>query len=312
MRPASIHGPRPARRMAPALAALMAVSALAALVAVPALALPAHARVAAGRGDWEATGTGGAQASFAIGVARRRFHGRERRFVAVSDLVVNAPIRCANAPSAPPAYDLEALSGALALSRHGTFSAGRLKRGAGTVVEGRLQGGVVHLTYRHISKARNKFDGGIERCATGAIRLTARPGARRALEDGVWIGLSQNNEPIELHVVAGGRALVTSVVHGSKAYAFQIQPESSLDDCPGQVSSGAADSGGYEAGGGPGASFEVVAGLFIQPDGTFDNDQYRFGDSQEVTGTFVSRNRAVGDFQNPGQGCNWTWSASPR
>lgn len=276
-----------------------------------ALAVPAQAAAAVRKGDWEAAGPGGAKASFAVATALQRVHGATRRSMVVEDLVVDAPIRCVNPAGSPAPYDLEVVLGPLLVSPRGRFSSGRLRRGSGTIVRARLLHGRFEIGYRHVSRTRNPFDGGAEVCDTGRIHLVAVPAHRRAIKDGVWTGSTQNNEPVELNVVAGGRALATATVSSGTVYAFEVRPESQQDDCPGLTSTGSTDSGGYEAGAGPGAAFRVIGGLFINPDGTFDNSQYRNGDSQVVTGRFSGHRSVDGQFTNPGQGCSWSWSARP-
>jgi hypothetical protein len=262
--------------------------------------------------NWEATSTGGAQASFAL-VPLNRAAGHTE---AVEDLVVDAPIRCANAPNAAAQYDLQTVSGTFALSPQGSFAAGQLTRGAGTTVQGQLHGRVLQLTYRHLSKARNPFDDGVETCDTGSIQLTAHPAHRLSVQDGVWVGRSASNEPVQFRVTDGGRALVSGPVGAKRFYAWAIAPTSQHDTCTGVAStgSGASTPGGLEAGGGRAEPFVQSGGMLIAPNGTFDNNQYAFGDSStpEVAGRFVSSDRAVGVFDNTGERCKRTWSATPQ
>jgi hypothetical protein len=277
--------------------------------ALMAAALPAFAAAAPRRGDWEASGGQGARASFAIERLRQRVHGRIRERLAVEDLVVDAPIQCSNPATAVPPYQLGVISAAVPLDRNGSFAAGRLRHGVGTLVRGVLRGGGYRITYEHVSRSLNQFDGSSEVCRTGRVLLAARPGDRGSVDDGVFLGSSQAGEPVELDVAAGGRALITRQVGGRSEYSFQLRPASTYDDCPGVVSGGQAGGDGTETGGGQGAAFQITQGMFISPQGTFDNGELQYGDSPSVSGRFISAGRATGQFSNPSQGCSWSWTA---
>lgn len=294
-----------AARIAPA--ALVAIAAFA-------IAAPAQAGAAPRTGDWEAAASSGAQASFAVVTAHRRVHGTVQRYLAVQDLVVNAPITCANSFGAASPFDLEVIRGMARLNAHGNFVAGKFRKGRGTKVTGRFVRGHLRLTYRHAARMPNLVDGGTEVCDTHTIALTAAHSHRRRIADGVWNGKTQDNEPVELDVVAGGRALATRVLRGQPLFAFQVQPASQLDDCPNVANGGTGGGGGdgTETGLNNGAAFQLSDGLFIQPNGSFDNGQLRFGDSQLVNGVFTRAKAANGVFANPTQGCSWTWSAKPQ
>lgn len=276
-------------------------------------------RVAVSRGDWEARGSGGAQGSFLVATVTQRAHhrvgkrvvaGETKRFVAVEDLVIEAPINCSNAPGAVAPVDVGVLANPVPLAPNGSFSTGKLGARGGMQVRGRLSHGRLAITYRHVTRALNKFDGAPEICDTRTVQLTAARGHRRAVTDGIWQGHTQNNEPVKFRVVADGRALQTGTVAGQTVPAFAIDPASAADDCPGETGAGGTDSSGDESGSGAGASFQITQSLFVSPNGSFDNSELRFGDSQAFSGGFTSAKRATGTFLNPQQGCNWTWGAA--
>jgi len=59
-------------------------------------------------------------------------------------------------------------------------------------------------------------------------------GYRRDLKDGVWEGQTTQQEPVELNLVAGGRALVSLAgpgPGGAKEYAFGLAPSNDNDAC---------------------------------------------------------------------------------
>jgi hypothetical protein len=255
---------------------------------------PAQAGAAQQRGDWEATGAGTARASFAVVQVGKRVHGRTVRSLVVENLVVDAPITCANAAGAPAPVDVEIIGGAMPLSPRGSFNGGKIRRGNGTVASGRLRRGRFTLTYRHVSRTRNLYDGGTEVCNTGTIQMTARHGYRRKVSDGIWRGQTVTGEPVQFDVAADGRALVTpagiSLPASQSRYAFQVASSGPGDLCPYQTSNT----------------------LFVDPPGTFTNGELAFGDSPVVTGTFTGPRSVVGDFTNLAQGCGQRgWSGSP-
>jgi len=149
-------------------------------------------------------------------------------------------------------------------------------------------------------------------CKTGVIHLRAAPGHRRAIKNGVWFGKLVLGEPVEFNVVAGGRALQSTVIKGVTDFAFQVEPATQFDRCAGVVSSGGSGGDGTETGLAPGAAYQIAPSVFVAPTGTFNNTLYQFGDSQQVTGRFTGRTAAAGTFNNPPQACGpWGWTAFP-
>ena len=269
------------------------------------------------KGDWEATGSGTARGSFAVVSVRPRVKHNQPRvqpFLAVEDLTVDAPISCVNAPSSPAPVDVEVVGAVMPVRANGSFSGGKIKKGTGTVVNGRLRRGKVELTYRHVSNTYNAFEGGSEICRTGAVHLVALPGHRLAVKDGVWLGKTVSSEPVQFNVVAGGRALVTpsALVQGQSNVAFQIEPASAGDNCTGSNNTGNGPGSG--TGDAPGAAFQISNALFVDPPGTFSNSELQFGDGPTMSGGFTGKSRASGTFSNPGAGCTgslFNWTAGP-
>jgi hypothetical protein len=244
-----------------------------ALAAVGALLAVAPAATAAPRaGDWEATGAHEARASFEI-----TKH-------ALTDLVVQAPISCSNSFGTPLSYDTEVLSSTVKLASNGSFSSGKIgRRGSGTAFSGRLHDGAIDLRYRHVSRAANPYEGGEEVCDTGTARLTARPGHRRTVRDGIWEGETNESEPVQLNVVAGGRALTSPDAlgpGGTEFYAFEVAGSSDTDLC----------------------SYTLSSSLLLSPDGSFSNSLVTLGDDADVAGAF-SKHSVSGQFSNQGEGC---------
>jgi hypothetical protein len=277
-------------------------------------AIAAPAAAGLGQGDWEATGAGTARGSFAVVSVRQRVKHVVQRYVAVEDLTVDAPISCVNAPLSPAPVDVEVVGAVLRLNGNGSFSGGKIEKGTGTVVNGRFRRGKVQLTYRHVSNTYNAFEGGSEICRTGTVHLVAVPGHRRAVKDGVWLGKTASSEPVEFNVVAGGRALVTpsALVLGQTDYAFQLQPASGGDNCPGSNNTGYGS--GSDTGSGPGAAFQISNALFVDPPGTFSNSELQSGDGPTMSGTFTGKSSAAGTFANPTAGCTgppYNWTAGP-
>ncbi len=288
--------------------------ALVAGLASVALAIPAPASAGLRNGDWEATSAGTARGSFAVVSVRQRVKHVVQRYVAVEDLAVDAPISCVNAPLTPAPVDVEVVAAVMRVSGNGSFSGGKIKKGNGTVVSGRLRSGKVELSYRHVSNTYNAFEGGREVCRTGTVHLVAQPGHRRVVKDGIWLGKTASSEPVEFNVVAGGRALVTpsALVQGQTDYAFQLQPASAGDNCPGSNNTG--NGPGSDTGSGPGAAFQISNALFVDPPGSFSNSQLVSGDGPTMSGTFTGKGSATGTFANPIAGCEGTpynWTAGP-
>lgn len=249
------------------------------------------AQAAPSTGDWEASGRSGALASFELS---RTPHG-----LAVRDLVVQAPITCRNASSSPLPIDVEVIPGTIPLVAHGAFASNTItKKGSGSAVRARLAHGRFSISYRHLTRTRNAYEGGQMVCDTRTVRLTARRGHRRALKEGLWAGETTEQEPVELSVVAGGRALASPVgpgPGGAKEYAFGIAPSSGNDAC----------------------SYDISYPVFIAPNGTFSNAVTLRGDEAVLSGGFTRAAAISGQFSNLAEGCgkeSWSarWSFSPK
>jgi hypothetical protein len=265
---------------------LVATAALAAT-----LSTPAAAAAAPSKGDWEASGARGAVGSFELSGSGSR--------LAVRDLVVQAPISCRNAPVSPLPIDVEIVPGVISLSAHGAFSSGKItKTGSGTTVRATFSHGRFAITYRHIARKRNLYEGGQSVCDTRTIHLTAKRGHRRALKEGIWAGSTVQQEPVELSVVAGGRALSSPVgpgPGGGKEFAFGLAPSTGNDPC----------------------SYDIDVPVFVPADGTFSNADTRRGDEAVLSGQFSRATAIKGQFENLAEGCgqeSWSasWSFSPK
>lgn len=230
----------------------------------------------AASGDWEAHTHAGALASFELQRGR------------VSDLVVQAPISCQNAFSTPLPIDVEIVPGSLKLNRAGGFSSTH----AGTTVRASYAHGRFNLSYRHVARTRNAYEGGTQVCDTKTVDLTATRGHRRQLKDGIWQGQSAQQEPVQLNVVAGGRALETplgTTPSGSKAFSFQLTSSGGADPC----------------------AYEIAYPLLIGADGSFSNDATRLGDEAVVSGRFTGARKVKGKFSNLEESCGLeSWSAA--
>jgi hypothetical protein len=250
-----------------------------AAAALGSLLVLAPAAAAASRaGDWEAAGARQARASFEVTKDT------------LSDLVVQAPISCANSFGTPLSYDTEVLSSTAKPASNGRFASGKIGKRGGTTLSGRLHGGAIDLTYRHVSREVNPYEGGEEVCDTGTVRLTARPGHRPTVRDGIWEGQTNQSEPVQLNVVAGGRALTSPDAlgpGGTQFYAFEVAGSSSADLC----------------------SYTLSSSLLLSPNGGFSNSLVTLGDDADVSGAF-SKHSVTGQFSNPGEGCpSDGWSA---
>jgi hypothetical protein len=217
----------------------------------------------------------------------------------VEDLVLQAPVKCSNAFGTPLPIDTEVVPGSLAIGAGNRFASVPIKRRhSGTEISARWRGGTFKLTYRHVTRTTNPYEGSAEICDTGTIHLTARRGHRRALTNGIWQGHSTTSEPIELSVVAGGRALEAPTgpgPGGAKEYAFQLASASSSDAC----------------------AYQVASPLFVAANGTFSNAAARLGDEAVLSGRFTKARRASGAFSNLAEGCSqerWSagWSFKPK
>jgi hypothetical protein len=266
-------------------------SACALSAAVSALAFAGVASAAPRTGDWEASGGHGAVGTFEVTTVSGSSHSHER-YRAIEDLVVQAPIGCKNAFSTPLPIDVEVISGVARLSKSGSFALGAIKKRGGTAVTGTLHHGALELTYRHVSRSVNAYEGGAEVCDTGKVHLTAKPGHRKALKDGVWEGQTAEQEPVELNIVAGGRALLSPTglgPGGTKFYAFEIAGNSSTDSC----------------------GYQISYPMFLSPDGSFSNGATRLGDEADVSASFSGPHSVSGEFSNLEESCaQQSWSAS--
>jgi hypothetical protein len=262
-----------------------------ALTAALTLSGAAAATAAPSKGDWELTGANGALGSFAVAGAGHT--------LAVRDLVVQAPISCRNASVSPLPIDVEVIPAAIPLAVDGTLTSGAIKkRGSGTVLRATFGHGRFSVTYRHVSRTRNLYEGGVSVCDTRTLHLTARRGHRRALKEGIWTGQSTQQEPVQLSVVAGGRALEPLAgpgPGGAKEYAFGLAPSTNNDPC----------------------SYDVGFPMFVGADGTFSNAGTLRGDEAVLSGRFTRFTAITGEFQNLAEGCgkeSWSakWAFSPK
>jgi hypothetical protein len=265
--------------MRPAAAVVLAALA----VAAPAAAATPHA------GDWEASGGHGSLASFQVsGSSGRASSGP----ATLGDLVVQAPISCANAFGTPLPVDVEVIPKSIRLAQNGSFASGTIGKHGGTAVTGELHGGRIQLTYRHVTRAANPYDATTEVCDTGKVHLTARPGHRRSVRDGIWEGKTAQQEPVQLNVVAGGRALTSPRAlgpGGTQFYAFQIGDSSSTDAC----------------------GYQISYPLLLSPNGSFSNAVTRLGDEASLSGAPSGKHSFSGQFSNPEEACSpQSWSAS--
>jgi hypothetical protein len=260
------------------------LAALTAAAVLPAVAA-ASASAAPRAGDYEAHGSRGAVGSFAV--------VSERHEQAIEDLVVQAPIGCSNAFSTPLPIDVEVLNGPAKLGPKGTFELGAIPKGkSGTLVSGSFKGGAFSITYRHVSYTYNAYEHGTQVCDTGRIHLTARAGHRKTLKTGIWEGQTAQSEPVEMNVVAGGRALVSPTglgPGGTKFYAFQIASSSASDSC----------------------AYKIDYPVFLNSNGTFSNADTRLGDEAVLSAAFGALTHVSGQFSNLAESCPpESWSAS--
>jgi hypothetical protein len=274
---------------------------LAALV-VTAAALAAPAAAAATSpptGDWEASAGNGALASFEIAKLTTHPHGHVSHSLAVEDFVAQAPIGCQNAASSSLPVDVDVVSAAIPLTTKNAFASGAIKRaGSATAIHATFKHGRFAISYRHVIRQRNLYEGGESVCDTHTIHLTAERGHRRALKEGIWGGQTTLQEPVELNVVAGGRALVNAAgpgPGGAKEYAFAIAPSNGNDAC----------------------SYDVNFPMFIGSDGSFSNALTHRGDEAVLSGRFTKANAITGGFSNLEESCpeeSWSakWSFSPK
>jgi hypothetical protein len=253
--------------------------------------------------DWEAHGGATGRASFAERVVTRGAGKRRKRVNVIQSLVVQAPINCADSPTPAIPVDVQVIRATIALRPRGTFKLGKLKHGAGTTVSGTLRGERVSITYRHVSRVANLYDGGTEVCDTGKVHLTGAPGRRFAIKDQAWHGQTATNEPLTFNVVAGGRALQAPArPPASGAPQASIAVGAFTQSCgAGSCSPSSSDI----------CAYETPVTLYVGPDGSFGNTLWQAEDQGVVSGRFTNAKAATGDFTNGGEGCQQTtWSAS--
>jgi hypothetical protein len=271
---------------------------------------PARTKAAAlpAPGDWEGTGPGGTTASFATVRVAQPAPGKGSRKTraathgAIEDLVVDAPISCTNASEPAIPFDVEVIDGPLTVSGNGSFTGTTTAQGVKTTVSGHLAGARFTLSYRHESQVPNQFAGGTEVCDTGTVHITAAPGHRKPVTDGIWHGETQTHELVVLYVAAGGRALEElprPPTDGSPQSAFAFGTFTQTCFQTGCTTSSNDICAYYSA-----------TSLFVAPDGTFNDNQWLEGDDPIVAGVFTSDKQANGQFANGPEGCGQTtWSA---
>jgi hypothetical protein len=276
--------------------------------------LPAHAAAkskpkpkpkpkASAARDWEAQGSAPASASFAERAVTTGKGKKRKRVNVIQSLVVQAPVNCADSPTPAIPIDVQVIPATITLTAHGTFTSGKLKHGAGTTVSGTLRGKRVSITYRHVSRVANQYDGGTEVCDTGKVHLTGAPGHRFAIKDQAWQGQTATSEPLTFNVVAGGRAL-QAPAHppANGAPQASIAVGAFTQSCgAGSCSPSSTDI----------CAYETPVTLYVGPDGSFGNTLWQAEDQGLVSGQFTSAKAATGNFANGGEGCQQTtWSAS--
>jgi hypothetical protein len=262
----------------------------------------------AAAGDWEGTGAGGARASFAVARTSERVrvkgqrHTRLATHSVIENFAVDAPISCTNASEPAIPFDVEVIDGPVRVSNNGSFSVATIEQGAKTTLSGRLHGTHFTLSYRHQSEVPNSFSGGSEVCDTGTVQITAAPGHRKLVKDGIWRGETHTNEPVAFYIAAGGRALeapARAPTDGSPTSSLRFGVFSQTCFQSGCTTSSSDICAYYSA-----------TTLFVAPDGSFNNDQWLEGDSPIVAGAFTGDTRATGQFANGPQGCPQTdWTA---
>jgi hypothetical protein len=272
-------------------AAALAAATAAVTATVTATASASAARPAAR--DWEASGRGQAQAS----LLETRAAGSGRR---LQDLVVQAPVTCADSPTPTLPIDVQVIGGSIPVRTGGAFSRGTLRHGSGTALSGRLASGHLTLTYRHVWRSRNQFDGGTQVCDTKTVRLAGAPGHRPTLADRTWRGTTATHKPVAVNVVAGGRALEAparpSADGQQSAISFgQFEPSCGNGACSRDI-----------------CAYETPVTLFVGPDGSFGNAAWQEGDQAVFTGRFTGPRAVRGTFTNGAEGCAQTsWTGGP-
>ncbi|HWF51854.1 MAG TPA: hypothetical protein VG294_14540 [Solirubrobacteraceae bacterium] len=259
-------------------------------------------------GDWEGTAAGGTTASFEVAQVSAPSHVKQSRGTrpathrVVENLAVDAPISCANASQPAIPFDVEVIDGPLRVSDNGSFSTVTSGQGVSTKLSGRFSAAGFTLSYRHQSQTPNQFAGGTEVCDTGTVHITAAPGRRKQVKDGIWHGETQTHEPVAFYVAAGGRALEAPArppTDGSpqSAFAFGTFTQTCFQN---GCSTSSNDICAYYS----------ATSLFVAPGGSFNDSQWLEGDDPIVTGVFTSAKQANGQFANGPEGCAQTdWSA---
>jgi hypothetical protein len=251
--------------------------------------------------DWEANGATGLAASFSA--VTTTVKGKKSELL--DDIAVQAPINCADSPTPATPIDTEVITANVRVAANGSFSTGSIKTGgSGTVFSGRIQGKKVTISYRHVARTPNEYDGNTEVCDTGKVRLSGAPGHRATLPDESWAGQTADGQPVVINVVAGGRALqeqphppANGAAQASIAFGTFTQScgvsgctELSADVC----------------------AYAETSTLFVASNGTFGNSAYQDDDLPIYTGQFTSAHKLNGTFTNNGQGCEeQAWSATP-
>jgi hypothetical protein len=130
-------------------------------------------------------------------------------------------------------------------------------------------------------------------CATGKIRLTAKPATRSPIKDGTWKGTASDGNPVRFTVSEGGRVIRESACH----FTF-IFGNFDLSNCSG--SGTCADFWGN--------------GLFISPNGRFGGTEGSTAkhNYMAISGTFTGDDTATGSWNDQTSGdCQATWTAAP-
>jgi hypothetical protein len=259
-------------------------------------------------GDWEGTGPGGTTASFETARVAAPVKGSRKKksttHSVVEDFAVDAPITCANASGPAIPFDVEVIDGPLSVSANGSFSSAMTAQGVTTTLSGHFKGARFTLSYRHESQIPNQFAGGTEVCDTGTVHITAAPGHRKSITDGIWHGQTATHELVVLYVAAGGRALEAPPrppTDGSPqaAFAFGTFTQTCFQ-------------GGCTTSSNDICAYYSETSLFVAPGGTFSDDQWLEGDDPIVAGAFTSDKQANGQFANGPEGCSqndWTAEA---
>ncbi len=279
-----------------AVATLVATAAICLTAAPPALAAASQ--------DWEAHGSGQTAASFALSTVKVGKGAAAKAVREITDLVVQASINCADSPTPAIPVDTEIISNTIKLASNGTFTEGSIKHGSGTTVSGSLLGRALKLTYHHEVTTVNEFDGGDEVCNTGTVHLTGAPGTRPTRAGTTWEGETQSGEPVQLHLVAGGRALQEPrYVPSNGGAQASISFGTFTQTC---FTSGCTPSSDDIC------AYETPVNLFVAANGSFGTAAFTEGDQASFEGSFGGARSVNGTFNNGAEGCaETTWTAAP-